>query len=946
MYVVEELVNGPIATKAYKDALHHKTTLFLGGVLFLGPQGGGKTSLLRSLTGENFRLVEPPSQSISIMENCFVMVDNMPWHQSMSGLVYEDELVKIVVDELLKYTHKESSSVNGSNSSSGGSYRSTPATTSSPTPNIAVGHEGRNGDALSHVANLNGNKSATPPPLPPSKTVRSHSFSSASNLGVVMPEGKRLSGSSEMLSNSLPDGQLQSNMKSHGRAAKGKKGLFGKILTRGNRNSYHPSSDSPEVTKKVQRHFSDAAKYSVKHGDHDSISPVASSLPPTPQAFSSPLPEHLMSRIKEEFGTCMENSLPPKHLARLIDTSGSPSFRVLQSLFLTDNSICLIVFDASRDMFSPAPYPHIYTARKNKAPDTRLRKISSDSSQQGASASSSSSHHPDFLDDSYLFHVMAEISSVCMQWSGSKTDMTVRGPRIILIGTHSDEVPSSVTHRNFEILREEVKASPYEKYVAGTKFVVSNSSIIERSSMDDFKKFIKEMVKKCCRQQVPLKWLRCVRRFKGLLKKNFCMSLVEARKLISEICEISPTSDSEIDDIIYFFHHNHLIMHFPRVYQLRDLIIVSTRWFAQQVSIVFGAGTINIAAQQGPLELIPDQEHLKSTGIISNRLLDYVWRARDVKKCKEDLLAVMNKMDLLCVMASDSHPLSMASSIKDLTREGASAKPSNRLHYSTPVSFVVVPALVEENQPANFSSPSTYDVKPILFRFKDHVPNGLFHRLLARCIQSYPSNFRLYQHAASFEVDEYSLVKVVEDQRQISLTLHPIPTTSAPTRKDSSLYQTNGKLPTEILEETIKSCSPLADPGFVSPDTCMAILMFIQATVNDLTQQWTPHLDFDMCVECDCKAPPVQMDAVVDIDDALAKVSKIGPIRRLSSYGNKHYIILNDVDEILQQSSLRCQQGSQVPMLPSLLCWFGELSIGNMSPSSPCGEIGKGLIKA
>ena len=949
LFAVDELVNGPIATKAYKEALHHKTTLFLGGVIFLGPQGGGKTSLLRSLMGESFRLVEPPSQSISIMENCFTMVDNLPWHPSTSGLVYEDELVKIVVDELLKYTHG-----NLSNGSGGNRKSMSTLGASLPTPGSVVGNGGRNGDVIPRYTAEGDGSAVTPPPLPPMRAVRSHSFTSAHSLSVQSSNmahgGNSLSDSFEAI-DSMAEGQNQSEAKTQGHHhtrqfhhSKGKKGIFGKILTRGLRNSYHPNGSthySPDLQKKVQRHHSDAARYSTNRSSEvlsvTSTSPCSS---PVPQIFSSPLPEHLTNRIKEEFGSCMENSLPPKHLARLVDTSGNPSFRVLQSLFLIDNSICLVVFDASRDILSPAPHTYSQPSRRKEAAETP-------SQQQQQQQQASTSPHPDSLDNSYLFHVMAEISNVCMQWSGSKSDMTVRGPRIILVGTHSDEVPSSVTHRNFEILRDEVRASPYEKYVAITKFVISNSSIIERSSMDDFKKFVKEMVKKCCRQQVPLKWLRCVRRFQGLLKKNFfCMSLVEARKLISEVCDISPISDPEIDEIIYFFHHNHLIMHFPRVYQLRDLIIVSTRWFAQQVSIVFGAGTMNVAAQQGPLELIPDQEHLKSTGILSNRLLDYVWRDKNVQKCKEDLLAVMNKMDLLCVMASDSHPLSMASSIEDLTREVPKKSSLPRHHYTKPMACVVVPALVEEPQPPSLSSLPAYDVQPILFRFKDHVPNGLFHRLLARCVQSYPQNYRLYQHAATFEFDNSSLLKLVEDQRQISLTLHPIPSTSIPTRKISSLYQTNGKLPTEILEETIKSYSPSADPTLVSPDTCMAVLMFIQATVNDLTQQWTPHLDFDMCVHCNCKAPPIQMDSVVDIDDAKDKISKMGGFRRLSSsYANKHYIILNDVDEMLQQSSLRCQQGSQVPMSPSLLCWFGEVTIGSLSPVSPAGDIGKGLSK-
>jgi len=234
---VDELVNGPIATKAYKDALYHKTTLFLGGVLFLGPQGGGKTSLLRSLIGETFRLVERPSQSISIKENCSLMLDNVPWHDSTSGLVYEDELVKIGVDELLKYTHGENGG--GANGTCRKSITSTVGM-SYPPPGINVGHGERNGDISSK--SLSG-ESSMPPPLPQARAVRSHSFSSANSLSVqpyvVEKDEDRFCGSYDSAERSLPDDHLQSELKEQGNhkkmshLSKGKKGLtIRPILTR------------------------------------------------------------------------------------------------------------------------------------------------------------------------------------------------------------------------------------------------------------------------------------------------------------------------------------------------------------------------------------------------------------------------------------------------------------------------------------------------------------------------------------------------------------------------------------------------------------------------------------------------------------------------------------------------------------------------------------------
>lgn len=867
-------MNSPIAIKAYREApISRKLTMFLGNIILLGDQGSGKTSLLRSLTGEAFRLVEPPSQRIDISKNYCLLTDNLSWVHSVAGLVYEDELVRVIIEDLLKHV-------------------------SSSLPKSTVGVADTNG--LHQTAVVGG---AEAPSLPPPRQ-RSQSFSEThgSLLSNDRTKNSCFSGDFELVESSTEDGSFQ--LRSRTAQQKGAKRRFAKFL---NRNFGHHQHHNTKEHRKVQRHFSDSAKH------HYNVTPLGDSSPILHPNFS-PLPERLTERIKEEFGECTGGgTLPPRYLARLIDTPGHPSFRLLQSLFLTENSLCLLVFDASKAILTSPAASSSLTLKRNPSPEVKVN--------------GSSAPPPAPAESSYLLNIMAEVSSLCVQWQGCHLDMTICGPRIVLVGTHSDKVPSSVTHRNFEILRDEIRASPYQKYVAMVKFVVSNSSIIERSSMDDLKRFVKESIKKSCRQQVPLKWLRCMRRFQSFCtKRNYFVSMPEAKRIVSEICDIS-SSDPEIDAVIHFLHQNQVIMHFSRVHHLRDLVISSCQWFIQQVSAVFGAAFVDVSDElSNPPDLSADQALLRSKGVLSTKLLDFVWKEKDSQVNKDRLLAVMNKMDLLCCLSSsDTHPVPLSASVEDLT---ANISKSHRR--PSVVSSLVIPALVQAPAPPHLTGLPAYDVDTMIFRFKDHVPNGLFSRLLVRCVQSYPKGYFLYGHCATFQVDDKSLLLLTESRNHIRLSLHP---TTAPNAAATVV-------PSQHLGVTDLDSIMFDSATAANPYTCMAVLMFVQASISNLTQQWTPHLDFDLCVKCSCKLHPIPMDAVVDIDAAMSQNVRRS---RLAQNVNEHYVILNDVDSLVQQLSLRCETGNQVTVGASMLCWFGEVPPPSISPSSPLGDIGKTL---
>ena len=916
-HTVEDLVTGSIAIKAYQEApFQRKSTLFLANVVFLGPLGSGKTSLLRTFTGKTFRLIEPPSQQIAFSSSYHDLAD---WLPVVGGLVYEDELCRLIVEDLLKHVH---------------SMLTSSAKLSSPGYGLVGGLGGRLGGGSmgsTFVGGASVGRDAPPPPLPPPRQ-RSRSYSDShhnkiEDLSIEATKAtNRLSASFEVIESGSPEGRLQlgvrpqpvaDNKAVHPRRlhlSRQGRSFIDKLISPRLRRSFRVKTSS------IRRHHSDSV-----HSTHLTVSDdhaiptrkAANGSVPAASSYRSscPLPEQLIEKIKKELQQSTDGTLNQKYYGRLIDMPGGGAFQVFKHLFITDSSICVLTFDISKDILSvPSPGPRRRSPLGTKDPIIRP-------SSENGQVNSSRQGHAQPGKASYLNQLLTMIGDICLQWSHSNSDLTVRGARIILVGTHSDKVPSSVSHRNFELLRKAIKGSPYEKYVSMVKFVVSSSSIIERSSIDDLKHFIMDSAKKACRVQVPLKWLRCVRRFQAFSsKKAYIMSMAEAKKIVAEVCDIS--QPEEIEGVIQFLHRNHIILCFERIHQLKEIVITDCKWFASHLSAVFKAGYIDLVQKGAPVELHSDQELLRLRGILTNQLLDYLWRDKETQKHKEELLTLMHKMDILCCMASETSPFSLSTSIEDLTLD-SSAKKKNKSNVSAGVlSSVIIPSLVEESAPPHLASLPSFKAEPVIFRFKQgHVPSSLFQRLLVRCVQSYPNDYALYRDAATFEVDSVSLLVLTMGKDFIRVSLHRI---------------RSGR---ESLSPTldITDLDSLMSPNLRSPcpDVCMAILMFIQATISDLIQQWMPNLSYDLCVLCSCKS---QVEKDIDVDHARklstmsepgvnhSKVGDASATVALPAWNSNedHYIVLSDMDNVLQHSFLRCEAGNQVPSSASLLCWFGE----------------------
>ena len=828
--------------------------MFIANLTFLGPLGSGKTSLLRNLLGLTFRLTEPPTLSVLFHESYYSLTDHQSWSSSSSALMYEDELVRIITEELLKHAQSLLSAAGRGGAESGAGSGVGLGETPPPLPPIR-----RRSQSFSEV------RGSTPPALPDTEAVM------ASN---------RLSGSFEVIESGTPEGKLQMGYRPKLRAEHGptppredhhshtrhshRKNFISRLFT---------SKTKGKSPATVQRHYSD----SVKRTHYTGLSVSSGNVSTT---YYSSLPERLVDKIRRELRGCADSTLPPQYFGKLIDLPGTKAFQVVRSLFITDYSLCVLVYDTSRDLrsaVSPAP----------------RRKISLNSLSEGKTNGIGPENPPE---NTYFNQIMADFNNLCLHWSHSDADMTLRGPRIILVGTHSDKVPSSVSHSNFDKLRSAIKSSPYQKYVAMMKYVLSSSSVIERSNMDDLKRFMIEVVKKSCRQQLPLKWLRCVRRFLGLSNKGIqFISLEDARKIVSDMCDLTPEED--VSDVIRFLHHNQIVLHFAGVHQLNQIVFTNPAWFAHQVGAIFGAASAEFDAAT-PSRVKADQHLLQVRGILTSQLLEYVWRDRSVYAYRDRLLTLLHKMDLICCLGPASQPVAPSASPAFVTQD-LSTHSIARSEENLSITSVVVPAVVIEPMPPHFSRMPTFRLEPLHFRFKNgFVPFGVFPRLVVRCIHSYPRHFTLFSNAAIFEVDGSTLLLITEGKDRITLSLHR--------GRQSATGSPLGYTPTN-LDEMLENSEP---PNL---DTCMAVQMFLQAAISDIIQQWLPQVDYDLCMECKCKSG-------------------------LAEKEDPHYVILSQTDDVLQRISLDCEHGSQVIIESALYSWFGEIPKPHSPAEDAAGE--------
>lgn len=532
--------------------------------------------------------------------------------------------------------------------------------------------------------------------------------------------------------------------------------------------------------------------------------PPSPSFEAPPPPFVSSIPDRIEEKIRENLKDCVGGVLPPKVYGKLIECPSDSSLLFLAPTLLTRAPILLVAVDVS--ISDPSLVDRLISDV-----GALLHRWDAAFPQPPKSVPHTPRSPPPF-----------HASPLLQSSQGSQTPPVPHGnPCIVLVGTHIDRVRGLVAKDNFERAKRSFKSSACGKYLANASFMMSCSSVLEQSLLEDFKKYLVDLVKKRCVQEVPLRWLRCIGRFRRLGREK-CRYLCTAKDAADIVGEILG-EEREAENVLRFLEDNNVTLHLKHVKALRDTILTDPQWFVTEADKIFSL-VHSTARSALPSEYGEDVQTLVSHGSLSNRLLDHLWPFS--KQTKQELLLLLHSLEMVGLRGNDSRPVSPWESEISLTDVAGDRPLAKRANKAPSISAVIVPSVVLEPVPADASS----SIEPLYFRCsRGHFLVVVMPLLAVRCLQMYPSACCLYKGASCFQVDEDYVVAIEECANAIRLSLQPSHHASHPN-------------PTP--------------PPLPSADVAMATLMFVRATIEDVCSKCMPQDSVDVCIRCTCPGPP------------------------------------------------------------------------------------------
>ena len=396
---------------------------------------------------------------------------------------------------------------------------------------------------------------------------------------------------------------------------------------------------------------------------------------------------------------------PTKKYINIWDFAGQSVFQHTHGMFISEEVVCLVVFDASMalDEVPERRYPDDCTPRR-----TILQTIC---------------------------YWMELITSRVSKPSTSDSDLSLFLPTFILVGTHIDAlnlnvyVAHDLAFEKFSALfKKELVGKPFSKHIAGSK----NNKLFEKGSSSlyficnfardiDVIDGIKHSVMQAAsitRQTRPTRYIEVERKLMllSMQEKVYVIGLGELASVAGS-CGL-PTDKEDLLKLSQYFHHKGTLLYFPKVPSLSDTIILSPHWLAKLLTYVL----TSLTCKPTDLPLAAYAIRRQKEGLLEEELIH--WSVEQFNKSESPGNRIATDLRGVPVVEL----FIKFQLIVDITKSSLAGSRSR----SEQDRLFLVPHLL----PFEELSPSQEESLKFLFYFPAHfIPDNLVDQLIVKCAQ-------------------------------------------------------------------------------------------------------------------------------------------------------------------------------------------------------------------
>ena len=342
------------------------------------------------------------------------------------------------------------------------------------------------------------------------------------------------------------------------------------------------------------------------------------------------------------------------------------------------------------------------------------------------------------------FHVihywLQSITSVCHD-AGGPDHMSEFLPTAVLIATHIDEITGDLEQAKEAIitqLAKELEGKPYAKHLVGNlpgvgllkalrKFCIFLSNMVrDEDTIIQLKKIVLQISDPSAKEKHPLIYLKIEKEL--LLLRKEVITTTEFHKVAVANGFMAEENSVEMKGALDHFHQKGVILHFPTVDNLNQLVFLSPQWLEKLIAFLI------IAHHYKPTGDKDDHSYrrLKHEGVLVGSFL-------------YNSLQMFNKLhrDIGCEISFDQAVAFLTNFrfIAEISITTVFLKGPNPWSEKEKGVFIVPSQLPESKEEKRLTFFKGKYVWSIYFTFIDgFVPLTIYHQMIASCINWNESN--------------------------------------------------------------------------------------------------------------------------------------------------------------------------------------------------------------